>query len=442
MKSLQWRLSIGLTISLVLLFLLMDWAVERSTDYLTEGFVATRLDHDSELLLGEFKIGMNGAPMIRPRHIPPIYTRLYSGHYYRIELDGQVLRSASQGGGDFLRSPPPGRDRLLKQQQGPDGQELLVLYREFDWRGQGLRMAVAEDLGPLEEARGQFILGFLWVAGVALVLLVLLQAWIVRRSLRPLITTRWELRALQRGELERLSLEVPSEVRPVVAEVNALLDAMNRRLERSRKALGNLTHALKTPLTLLGELADRPPPISVGELQTELEEQVESMRLLMERELRRARLAGRIGGGQAFVADDEIPPLIDALQRMHQDKGLLITTRVPPGLRCAVERQDLLELLGNLLDNACKWCRGQVRLTLEHGECLLLTIEDDGPGLNSELAPGMTERGARLDEQTPGHGLGLGIVQDIVDGYGGSIGFGRSSDLGGLMVQVRLCMPR
>ncbi len=440
-SSLQWRLSISLTVSLVLLFSLMIWAVSVGTAYLTDSFVATRLDHDRELLLTKFKLNRRGQPVIPPRHIPPIYTHPYSGHYYRIELDQQVLQSASQGEREFLPGPLTGRDGQLTERQGPDGQKLLVLSRVIDWQGRQLRMAIAEDVGPFDQASEQFIHAFKWTGGIALLLLVMLQAWIVRRGLHSLGNTRRELRALQHGELDRLSLEVPTEVRPVVAEVNELLDAINLRLERSRKALGNLTHALKTPLTLLGELARRPPPLSVADLQQELDTQVETMRQLMERELHRARLAGNIGTGQAFVADDEIPPLVDALQRMYHDKTVLIDTRIPPGLRCAVERQDLLELLGNLLDNACKWSEQRVRLTLAYDRGLQLMVEDDGPGLDAGQVAEMTGRGARLDEQKPGYGLGLGIVQDIVDGYGGEISFGRSDELGGLLVRVRLHSP-
>jgi signal transduction histidine kinase len=446
MRSLQWRLSTGLIVSLVLLFIAMAISFDYSSRYLVQGFVSTRLDHDAEVLLAELKRNTLGQPVIRPHDAPPIYARPLSGHYYRVDLAEHVLQSPSQDGRDFLVRSPPGKDGLLAELAGPDGQQLLVLYREFDWQGQRLNMRVAEDISPYKQAREQFAVAFLWVSVTALFSLLLVQAWIVHHGLRPLVTTRRELRALQHGELEWLSLDVPEEVRPVVAEVNGLLSALNRRLVRSRKALGNLTHALKTPLTLLGELAERPPPLTAEEIQAELRQQVEAMRLLMERELRRARLAGNIGAGQVFVADEEIPPLIDALQRMHHDKGVIITLRMPAGLRCAVERQDLLELLGNLLDNACKWSHGQVQLTLQHDGGLALTVEDNGPGMSPEPGAGLgsdpTRRGARLDEQLPGHGLGLGIVQDIVDGYDGSIAFGRSADLGGLMVQVQLRGPQ
>lgn len=437
MRSLRRRLGVGLALSLVVLFSLMAVAVDRGTDYLMDGFVATRLAHDAELLQRELKIGRSGLPLVRPRHIPPIFTQPHSGHYYRIEVDGTVLQSASQRGQDLL-PPAAGRDGRVEERDGPDGQYLLLLHRELDWQGRRVRMVVAEDLLPFEHARREFLFGFLWAAGVALAALVMLQTWVVGRGLRPLARTRRELRELQHGELDRLTLEVPSEVQPVVAEVNALLDVLHRRLERSRKALGNLTHALKTPLTLLAELADRPLPLSAAQLQAELGQQVEVMRRLMVRELRRARLAGSIGSGQAFIVQDEVPPLVDALRRMYRDKDIAIETRVAAGLRLGIERQDLIELLGNLLDNACKWCSGRVRLTLADAPVVLARVEDDGPGLAPEQVGRLLDRGSRLDERSPGHGLGLGIVQDIVQAYNGEIEFGRSNDLGGLSVQVQL----
>ena len=170
--------------------------------------------------------------------------------------------------------------------------------------------------------------------------------------------------------------------------------------------------------------------------------QVDTIRVLMERELKRARLAGGGVWGRSFDPATEIPPLLDALKSIYRDKRLEIDSRIPAGMLFPVDRQDMLELLGNLLDNACKWAHRCVLLTVEQASGLSMVVEDDGPGCPAEELEQLAQRGVRIDESASGHGLGLAIVRDVVENYGGSLRFGRSAELGGFMVRVWLPEPQ
>jgi signal transduction histidine kinase len=313
-----------------------------------------------------------------------------------------------------------------------------VVSAGYRKRGQDLTISVAEDLSTLEEERREFRLAFAAMTGMVLLVLLLSQGLIVRRSLRPLGTAREDILRLERGEVEELTSEVPAEMQPLVREVNRLLSLLTRRLERSRNALGNLAHALKGPLTRVTELLDRQELRARATLRSALLEQLETIRERVERELRRARLAGSLVPGARFHPEQEVPPLVDALRTMYHARDLQIEYRMESGIDCFADRQDILELLGNLLDNACKWARHRVRLRIERAEGLSFFIEDDGPGVAEADRVRLAQRGVRVDESVSGHGLGLAIARDIVAEYGGNIGFDCSPELGGLRVRVAL----
>ncbi|HNW78161.1 MAG TPA: ATP-binding protein, partial [Candidatus Competibacteraceae bacterium] len=223
-------------------------------------------------------------------------------------------------------------------------------------------------------------------------------------------------------------------------ELNRLLTLLDQRQRRARHALGNLAHALKTPLTALTQLAEQPPPPT--ELQNwwqDLRQQLRQVRALTERELKRARIAGGGAPGLRVLLAPEIADLVTTLQRIHRERALHIETHLPPGGVFSGDRDDLLELLGNLLDNACQWARTTVRLSaVLEPEILSLRIEDDGPGCPPEHLELLSQRGMRVDESRAGHGLGLAIASDIVAQYGGALNLGRSETLGGFLAEVHL----
>jgi signal transduction histidine kinase len=212
-------------------------------------------------------------------------------------------------------------------------------------------------------------------------------------------------------------------------------------LSRSRKALGNLGHALKTPLAILFSLANRQDLNAHPELREQFRYQLHQMQERISRELSRARLAGEALPGAYFDCAKELPDLCSTLQQIHT-RALTIQWQAEPGMRLPWDREDMLELLGNLLDNACKWAQRnvqlKVRLVNQHYE---LWIDDDGPGIAPEMREQVINRGARADEQVQGHGLGLSIVRDIVEHCRGELAL-EPSPLGGLRVVIRLPASR
>jgi signal transduction histidine kinase len=437
MRSLQARLAAGLIISLVLLFLLQWWIVSAAIRSLTERYVASRLQHDTENILAALLI--NGAPSLDPERIDPVYKRPFSGRYYQIRVGEALLRSRSLWDQELSIPPVNPGDQTTLHTSGPQEQTLLLSVSGFKKRDQGVTIAVAEDLSAMEADFRRFQLLYGLVSLAVLSILILTQRRVIVAGLAPLERARREVLSLERGEIDRLREEVPGEVQPLIREINRLLEAMQQRLQRSRNAMGNVTHALKGPFTLLMQLADREEMKRAPALQKELKEQTETIRQLLERELKRARLAGKVQPGRPMVLGEEVRHLVDALKRIYHEKSLEIEWTIPTERVFIGDREDILELLGNLLDNACKWGRSKVILHLEQGaDGVLISVEDDGPGCPPEALQRLSERGVRIDESAVGHGLGLAIVKEIVTQYSGEIGFGRSDRLGGFLVLVKL----
>ena len=303
---------------------------------------------------------------------------------------------------------------------------------------------MARDYTPILQSfrRAQHVA--LGVGLVALALLLLLQRLTVRRALRPLELVRQQVEQLQQGQRETLDTRVPEELTALVGEINHLQAHTEDALKRSRHALGNLGHALKTPLAVLFGLASREAFERHPALRASLIEQLQQIEQRLARELGRARLAGEASPGAHFVCAEELPSLFSTLAVIH-GRELQMHWHAAPDLRLPWDREDLLELLGNLLDNACKWARSEVCLHIERSDsAYVLTIDDDGVGIPMGRREAVLSRGARLDEQVAGHGLGLGIVRDIVDAWTGRLAL-LDSELGGLCVRIELplrALPR
>ncbi|MBK8453449.1 MAG: sensor histidine kinase [Thiofilum sp.] len=285
--------------------------------------------------------------------------------------------------------------------------------------------------------RFQWLFPFMAVIAIGIVLLV--QSLVIRHSFKRFQWLQTELKHLETGKVQQLSTAVPSEIQPLVQEINHLIHLLHERLERSRHALGNLAHALKTPLNLLLQQLDQESIPALARQVLEL--QVERIRQLTERELKRARMAGMGNNAQRFDAHTEIPPLLQVLKQIYSHNPKQVTLSIPSPLPRFGDREDMLELLGNLLDNAFKWAKQQIHLSFELAEQhILITIEDDGAGLDPVALTQLTQRGIRLDESVSGHGLGLGICQDITKLYGGHLSLGRSTQLGGFKAQVAIAL--
>ncbi len=277
------------------------------------------------------------------------------------------------------------------------------------------------------------------LVGLGLMALTLFQ---VRFGLLPLREIEKALTAIRTGEAHRLEGKLPLEIQPLQSEINALIQSNQDIIERARTQVGNLAHALKTPLAVIANEARE----NSGSLADKVHEQTTVMRDQIGYYLDRAQMAARAG---VIGRVTEVLPVAQSLQRtlerIYRDKGVTIELDCAANVRFQGEKQDLEEMLGNLSDNACKWAASEVRIIAQvaPGESrtgrqrLIVTVEDDGPGLTEEQRQKIGKRGMRLDETKPGSGLGLSIVSDIATSYAGRISLA-ASPMGGLLVRLDL----
>jgi signal transduction histidine kinase len=280
---------------------------------------------------------------------------------------------------------------------------------------------------------------FLLLNGVTIGLALIIQWMFVSRALKPFTQLSHEMFMLGRGG--RAVATVTDLPKP--DEVKRLIALVQRRLERSRNAIGNLAHGIKTPLAMLFRLAQAPALAENPELSQDITRYAESIRQLIESELRRARLAGSGHVTQTLNPFQALSGLVKMVRTIHAEKPLDFTVQAS-NEPVAFDLQDFMELMGNLLDNAAKWAEEQIAVHVQQKDGdLYVTVEDDGIGCTEEQMQGLTQRGVRLDETREGHGLGLSIVRDLVDQYHGALTLSRSVDLGGLRVAAILKMdPR
>jgi len=436
MRSLQTQLSLGLFASLIVLFALQWLAANLFLRSIAEQQVTTRLEQDAETLLAALMSTSDNRLQVQPGYIAPVYLRPFSGHYYWIITVHTRLASRSLWDRELAIAPlPPGEVRVAYF-PGPQGQRLFTRiagYRKLD---QDVTIAVSEDVSAFEYSLRRFQAGYAAVSSVALAVLILTQRWILRRSVRSLERTRSQMSQLERGEIDSIDAGVPAEIAPLVQELNRLLVILRQRGKRSRDALGNLAHALKTQLALLNHATEHPQLCSHTELRNQLREPLERIRALTERELKRARLAGAALPGQRVAIRGELERLAYAVRTLYAEKPLDIKIRADQDARFAGDSEDFLELMGNLLDNAAKYCRTQIRVTATASP-LVIRVEDDGPGVADDDLHTLTSRGARADENIPGSGLGLAIARDVVETYEGTLRLGRSDALGGFFAEAR-----
>ena len=436
MNSLERRFVVGLAVVLLAVFAVLFLGAVAAVKSLGEAYVTERLAHDAESLLAAVVVDPAGLPRLAEGRITPIYQQPLSGHYFQLALpDGRKFRSRSLWDED-LPSPDVAPGVVVVQHSpGPGGQQLMLRAAGYRKGEIGFTLAVAEDLTPLNADIRRFQRFALLLLGIALLAIVLIQRYVLRRGFRALDQVRDEMRQIAAGDRQRLQATGPVEVQPLTAEVNRLLGHLEQRLVRSRQALGNLAHALKAPLSLVTRELDTLPLDE--DARKRLADQLGRISGLIERELKRARFAGD-GAGQRFVPRRHVPELLEALRRLHRDRALEIRSGGLPDAALPFDQEDMLELLGNLLDNACKWARHAVVLDITLGPAMTLRVADDGPGVPDGDLATLLRRGGRLDEQHSGHGLGLAIVNDLVSDYRGRLELARSSELGGLEVRVTL----
>ena len=297
----------------------------------------------------------------------------------------------------------------------------------------------------LHQPHGAIILhrASMYQGGIVMALLVvacvLAGIVYVRYGLSPIERLRGRLAAVREGSERRLDGRYPTEVQPLVDDLNALLEHRDQTVRRAIAKAGDLAHALKTPLAVLAHEAEVADRAGQAELAAVMRQQIERMRRQMDYHLAQARAAasGAAPGVHcAVLASAE--GLARTLLRLHADRGLAIQVSIDPAHVVRAEREDLDEMLGNLLDNACKWAHSRIAIASAAGAgAVVITVDDDGPGLEASMREAVLQRGVRADEASPGSGLGLAIVRDLAELYGGSIALGDSPS-GGLRARLQL----
>ncbi len=447
-SSVSRRLLFSVAVPLLLFFGVMVFLLDARFRNLSEASMQAQIDAQMVALIASSDPDEAGA--VNPT-LQDAESRLAtpgSGLYARVvnRKGRQVWRSPSNTGTDIDYGPPllPGQ-RTFRYSTDPLLGSLAVASRGLRWeddrnRRIDLTFTVAASREPyylqLREFR-QVLLG--GVAVLTLLLLVTL-AVLLRWVLRPLRVLELQIREVESGEREQLDAGWPRELSGVVTNLNALLAGERNRIARYRDTLGNLAHSLKTPLAVIRSSLAGSDAKAVA---AAVDAQVARMSTIVDHQLKRATSGGVTVGQRAVAVAPIAQDLRVALLKVHGRKDYLIELALDEGALFSGDRDDLYEALGNLMENAAKWCRGQVRVS---GRCkaqadgtwqLTLAVEDDGPGFPRADRERVMQRGVRADEETPGHGLGLAMVQDMARVYGGEVELGDSA-LGGARVQLRL----
>lgn len=419
------------------------------------------LAHDRRLsqlltIIVAFSTDHGGVEPRQPRNVgEPLFEITHSGWYWQItplgNSPGRRMVSASLGT-EHLAIP---KDAAVKtdtsnvrwaEGSGPLGEPMrlaeLVFNTGDDEAPRLYAYIVGGSLDFVDERIAEFrvpLVLALSLAGIGLIMATFFQ---VRFGLQPLGAIEKGLAAIRSGEEKRLEGHFPAEIEPLRTELNALIQVNQDTVDRARTHVGNLAHALKTPLAvILNEAREDATPHGA-----KITEQAEMMRLQVNHYLDRARVAAQAGAiGQRTDVEHVIAGLFRALERIYRERSLEFVAECPAGATFRGERQDLEEMLGNLLDNACKWAATKVRIgvtvdratNLPDAPRLHIWVDDDGPGLTAEQRAQRIERGKRLDETKPGSGLGLSIVADFAQTYHGRFDL-EASDLGGLSARLEL----
>jgi signal transduction histidine kinase len=440
MLAVAWSFGALLVTAVLLAFLFWQAALRRVDETLN--------DLNSNLLAYST---VEGDQVYAPPFTDERALRAYSGRYWEIAeatAGGKVAPIARSHSlfDTMMPIPPdlvarlnanPGK-RIAYNARGPQNEPLRVRAQQnvLQDRKAPVIFLAAEDRSSVDREISSFVAAtaaaFI-VLGAGLILAIVVQ---VRVGLRPLFDLRSEVAAVRRGKAQRLAETYPSELTPLARELNALVEHNQEVVDRQRTHVGNLAHALKTPISvMITEAAQRPGPLA--EVVTR---QAEAMQKQVDHHLRRARAAARTTGqGERTSVAEVLDELTRTLGRIFRDKGVYIDWDADEDLYFLGERQDLLEIAGNAVENACKWGRSRVKVRADAAgpERFALVVEDDGQGLPPDRREEVLQRGARLDEDAPGSGLGLSIIDELAKAYGGSLKLS-GSVLGGLRLEADL----
>ncbi|MGC1777288.1 MAG: ATP-binding protein [Xanthobacteraceae bacterium] len=451
-NSLALRLFIWATASTVIILIVTGVALSTLYRHAVERAFDRRLDVYLRTLVADVASPEEGTDKYPQSIGEPLFELPLSGWYWQVtRLDTKTpemhaSRSLWDASLPRLANDQTSTDAEYRQgyASGPENQELRLVERDIDLGADGRYLiAVAGDASEIDDETASFertIVITFTALTLALLLTTVLQ---VRFGLAPLARISASLAAIRSGRAERLQGEFPVEIAPLARETNALIDSNREIVERARTHVGNLAHALKTPLSVIvNEAAARGnDPLAVKVL-----EQTDIMRDQVARQLERARLAAR---STVVGTSIEVPPVVTALARsmekLYRERDIAIAVDVGEQARFRGEQQDLEEMVGNLVDNGCKWAQSRVSIEVmadqQHADgakpCVRIIVDDDGPGLSPAEREQVALRGQRLDETKPGSGLGLSIVVELANLYGGVLTLG-TAPIGGLRAELAL----
>ena len=451
MPSLTARLTLAASFVLVAFLGLTGFALERAFRNAGLAAVQDRLQGQVYTLLAATELQGDGE-FVMSRGLPDgRYSSPDSGLYAQVVDEGaEVLWRSPSLLGFRIPYPAPVADGVAEfvPVVASDGRSLFALSFSVVWetgadRRYHLSFQVAENRAILASQVAHFRHSlWSWLGGAALALL-LVQGAVLRFGLAPLRRVSVELSHIESGSRQRLSADYPRELTALTEGINAFIDSRRGRLERSRQALAELAHSLKTPLAVLRSLLDG--NTDSREVRKTLSDQTLRMHRTIDYQLQRAATSGPTPLAPAVDIAPLLRRLQDSLLKVYAHKQLTIEARVEAGIGFHGDEGDLMEILGNLLDNACKWANRRVGVVVEPcraggGLGIALRVEDDGPGFPADMGDAVLGHGVRGDESTPGHGIGLAVVRDIVrEAYGGDITVG-ASDMGGAAVTISIPM--
>ncbi|ABM26337.1 MULTISPECIES: ATP-binding protein [Shewanella] len=401
--------------------------------------IINRLEEDLEHIMLATHIN-DGDISIDQSQLSSFYKPAYSGRYFQLNLPNEVIRSRSLWDMQLDIEPLAPNQTRVWQAKGPKNNDMQLLSLGLNSSSANVTatLTVAQDLSIGRRVFSEVYGTKLGVNLAMLVAMIMGIFLILRQSFKPVRQIQDALSRLQQGEINALELSnIPPEVRPLAKTYNELLEYTAKQIERSRNNLGNLSHGLKTPLAVMQQQVEalglKDPETAIA-----LQQQLDSIHKMVERKLAAARITGDMLPAAQLVIPRDLHSLANTLNKVHRNKSIECNFELDPNiLRLPIHREDGMELLGNLLDNAFKWAKHQVSIQLSRQqERLCLCIDDDGPGVADDELDKLTQRGTRLDEAVMGHGLGLSIVKEIAEQYEIELKFDHSTRLGGLRIEL------
>ncbi len=446
MTSIRRRLLVIAAVVLSLAFVLMGFALVVAFDRAVRAHAYAELEDRLDGLVRSFRIEPDGSMRLVREPGDPRFQKVSGGLYWQIGTGAKVefaSRSLADTPLPWAAEPPRLGARRMSLMRGPKDQELLTYESNlaFD-RAQGqveMRFMMAIDDAELLEARAAFLESIVPSMLAVLVLLVGCLAAFIRFGLSPLNQVQTALADVRAGRRSTIAGRFPREIMPLVEEANAVIAARAQDLIAARARAGDLAHALKTPLAVLDVLVRRLRGNGQSELADPIADEVSNMDRVIRRELARARANFHAASHQApTLTFPIVERTCTAIARLSSARSIALELEFDRTISLLVDETDLMEMVGNLTENAMKWARATVVVSGRRldGGGALLSIEDDGPGLSPAEIVAVQTRGVRLDESVQGTGLGLGIVRDLCELYGGELVLGRS-DRGGLRAALQ-----